>query len=220
MAAHHNKNSSILGDSNKKVLLIQPPLRPYASQTLVAGAVPHWGSLASFSRTPCCSSLPCQEALPVLRAKLSHKGLSGAGGPSVQYKRGREGWHNWGAAGCRTSQRSPCCPPRCPQECGSEVAGTWEGDSATHPFYRLLVSLIKAKSIQLAAGAGRLLGKETLRELFALVRREGELSHSSGSPVGNHSPFLCCCQRLGMGGGLGGRGALHLLGKFKEAASG
>lgn len=90
----------------------------------------------------------------------------------------------------------------------------------TDPFYRLLVSLIKAKSIQLAAGAGRLLGKETLRELFASIRREGELSHSLGSPVGNHSPFLCCCQHLGMAGGLGGKGALHLLGKFKEAASG
>ena len=49
----------------------------------------------------------------------------------------------------------------------------------------LLVSLIKAKSIHLAAGSGRLPGKETLRELFAWVRREGELSRSSGSPVGN-----------------------------------
>ena len=38
MAAHHDKNSSILGDGNKKVVLIQPLFCPSASQSLVTGA--------------------------------------------------------------------------------------------------------------------------------------------------------------------------------------
>lgn len=50
------------------------------------------------------------------------------------------------------------------------------GGSVTDLLYLRLVSLIKAKSIHRAAGAGRLLGKETLRELFARVRKGGTTS--------------------------------------------
>lgn len=56
---------------------------------------------------------------------------------------------------------------------------TWRWGSETDLLYLLLVSL--AKSIHLSAEAGKLLGKENLRELHAGVQRDGEVSACQGA---------------------------------------
>lgn len=84
----------------------------------------------------------------------------------------------------------------------------------------LLFSLMKAKSIHGAGEAGNLLRKETLRELFAWVRREGGISSLLWEPCGKLEPFPC---RAGASGGeevFRGRRGLQLLRKFKAAPSG
>lgn len=39
MSVHHDKNNSILGDSSKKVIFVQPPSFHYASQSLAVWSV-------------------------------------------------------------------------------------------------------------------------------------------------------------------------------------